>query len=65
MDATLRKVTAGCYRVAVDGRPVGTVDLDVDTREWVATWKGCLVGYGRTRAEAVQELLFRAAQRAG
>lgn len=55
----LSKIDAGYYRVTVDGQHAGLVELNEETGEWEAMQKGCLVGYGRTRAEAVAELILR------
>ena len=56
---SLTKIDAGCYRVTINGRPAGSVEKNEETNEWEASWKGCLVGYGRTRREAVGELELR------
>lgn len=56
---SLTKIAAGYYRVRVNGRVIGTVEKNLTTGEWEAYHKACLVGYGRTRAEALQELAWR------
>lgn len=56
---SLEKIEAGCYLVKRGCRCIGRVEMNYETCEWEAYHKGCLVGYGRTRAEALQELEWK------
>lgn len=56
---SLKKIDTGYYQVSIGSQNIGHVEKNDETGEWEAYHKGCLVGYGRTRAEALQELEWR------